>query len=96
MKKRFEKFIYIPDKRVCCSKIIILIVNNRIRFVRFSGGCPGLTKTITTLIQDKAIWDVIALLKGIECENRGTSCADQLCSALEGYLYERRHRFGRN
>jgi uncharacterized protein (TIGR03905 family) len=27
--------------------------------------------------------DVVAKLKGIDCESRGTSCADQLSKALE-------------
>lgn len=52
--------------------------------VNFLGGCPGNTQAVAKLVEGKKIDDVIALLKGINCR-AGTSCPDQLATALLKY-----------
>ena len=52
--------------------------------VSFLGGCPGNTQAVAKLVEGKKIDDVIALLKGINCR-AGTSCPDQLATALLKY-----------
>ena len=51
--------------------------------VRFEGGCHGNTQGIGLLTRGMQAADVIARLEGIDCKGRGTSCPDQLATALE-------------
>lgn len=68
-----------------CSREILLDVDEKgiVRNVQFIGGCAGNTKGVATLVEGMKIDDVIAKLKGIDCNGRGTSCPDQLAKALE-------------
>ena len=52
--------------------------------VKFIGGCPGNTQAVAKLVEGKTIDEVISLLKGIQCR-AGTSCPDQLATALIKY-----------
>ncbi len=52
--------------------------------VKFIGGCPGNTQGVAKLVEGKNIDEVISLLKGIQCR-MGTSCPDQLATALIKY-----------
>jgi uncharacterized protein (TIGR03905 family) len=69
----------------CSRKITIDIneANNTINSVAFLGGCNGNLQGISSLVKGKSIDEVIASLKGIDCNMRGTSCPDQLARALE-------------
>ena len=79
-----EKFEY-QQKVVCSSNIILNIEGDTIKRVEIVGGCPGNTLGISKLCVDKNIDEVIELLHGIPCRNRGTSCPDQLAKALMEY-----------
>ena len=70
-------------KVVCSRSIDIELDGDRIKSVKFNGGCNGNTKGIASLVQGMKIDDVIARLKGTDCGGRGTSCPDQLARALE-------------
>ena len=54
------------------------------------GGCPGNAELVTRLLEGKPIEEVLECLIGIDCRN-GTSCPDQLASALhevnKGHLH---------
>ena len=50
--------------------------------VAFFGGCNGNTKAVAKLVQGKSVDDIVDLLAGNLCANRGTSCADQMTIAL--------------
>ncbi len=52
--------------------------------VSFKNGCRGNLQAVSRLVEGKHIDEVIFLLKGINCR-AGTSCADQLATALEKY-----------
>ena len=69
-----------------CSKIIEFEVdeNNKLRSVKFTGGCNGNLQGVTRLVEGKDIDEVEALLKGVICRN-GTSCPDQLSKAIAKY-----------
>ena len=67
---------------VCSSKIIVEIEDNLIQQVQFIGGCPVNTMGVSKLCVGKSVDEVIALLSGIDCRGRGTSCPDQLANAL--------------
>ena len=68
-----------------CSRLIDIELNddNTIFNVAFAGGCQGNLQGISSLVKGQKAEDVIARLKGIECGSKGTSCPDQLATALE-------------
>ncbi|WP_069997726.1 TIGR03905 family TSCPD domain-containing protein [Cellulosilyticum sp. I15G10I2] len=72
--------------RVCSSEIHFEIEDNIIKEVSFVRGCAGNALGISALVKGLKPEEAIAKLKGIDCKGRGTSCPDQLASALEAYI----------
>lgn len=68
-----------------CSKLINLEVDddNRISDVSFVGGCNGNLKGLCSLVKGMRVEEVKSKLDGICCGNKGTSCPDQLCRAID-------------
>ena len=67
---------------VCASHIEYEIdKDNKVRKVKFMGGCPGNGFAVASLVEGMDVDDAIKRLRGIPCRN-GTSCADQLAKAL--------------
>lgn len=75
----------IYNTRGTCARQILLDINDddMINSVEFVGGCNGNLQGIAALVKGKKIDDVISVLKGIDCNFKGTSCPDQLAKALE-------------
>lgn len=70
-----------------CSRIIEYEVKDgKVYNVRFQGGCHGNLQGIAALIEGMSVEEVIKKLKGIDCRGRGTSCPDQLATALQANL----------
>ncbi len=69
-----------------CSRQILFNVDadNKMRDVRFIGGCGGNLQGIAKLVEGKDIDEVASLLSGIRCRNN-TSCPDQLAKAVLEY-----------
>ena len=66
-----------------CSKLITIDFDETtgtIRSVKFLGGCPGNTQGICRLVQGRKADEIIAMLGGIDCRNRGTSCLREITS----------------
>ena len=87
---KIKRFIY-PTKGVCPPEIHFKINRGHIEDIRFvGGGCPGNAQLVTRLLEGKPIEEVLECLIGIDCRN-GTSCPDQLASALndvdKGHLH---------
>lgn len=76
------KYTY-ETKGTCSRKIEFEIENGIVKNVKFTGGCNGNLKAVSALVEGKTKEKVIALLKGIKCGDKGTSCGDQLAKALE-------------
>ena len=72
----------------CSQQILIDAEGDTIKAVQFIGGCTGNTQGVARLAAGRKIEEVIALCKGIQCR-AGTSCPDQLATALELMLKER-------
>jgi uncharacterized protein (TIGR03905 family) len=70
---------------VCSIKMDFDIENNIIKDINIIGGCNGNLKGIKSLIIGQDIDYVIEKLKGIKCNNKNTSCPDQIAIALEEY-----------
>lgn len=68
----------------CSQMILIDTEGDTIKHVEFIGGCHGNTQGISILVEGMKVDDVIAKCKGIQCR-AGTSCPDQLATALELY-----------
>ena len=78
------EYIYNPQG-VCSMRMIFDIENNIVKSLKIIGGCPGNTVGVSKLVEGKNIAEIIQLLKGIQCGNKGTSCPDQIAEALEEY-----------
>lgn len=67
-----------------CSRLIELELDEdeTILNIKFTGGCNGNTQGVSKLCIGRKASEVIDLLKGIDCNGRGTSCPDQLATAL--------------
>lgn len=70
----------------CSSLINIEIENNILKSVEYIGGCNGNLKGIASLVKGMPVEEVINRLKGIRCEDKETSCPDQLVQCLEKYI----------
>ena len=69
-----------------CSRQITYEVtsDNKVKNVKFIGGCMGNTQGVAKLVEGRNIDEVISLLSGIKCRGN-TSCPDQLSKALQEY-----------
>lgn len=67
-----------------CSQMIDIEVNEDgiITDLHFTGGCNGNLKGICALAKGHTAAEVKALLGGITCGSKMTSCPDQLARAL--------------
>ena len=82
-----KEITFIPEG-VCSQQIDICVVNDTIRSVVFTKGCPGNTQAVSRLIEGMLIDTAIAKLDGILCREKTTSCPDQLAKALKSMKIE--------
>lgn len=77
-------------KGTCSTKIAFDIDGDVITNVRFTGGCNGNLKAVPRLVEGMTVEQIEEKIKGVQCGNRGTSCADQLARAVrEAYESQR-------
>ena len=71
-----------------CARIIDFDLDdqNKIRNLRFTGGCNGNLKAISKLCEGKTLVEIETVLNGNTCGPRSTSCADQLAKAIREVL----------
>ncbi|MBQ2767633.1 MAG: TIGR03905 family TSCPD domain-containing protein [Clostridia bacterium] len=72
---------YAP-KGVCSRMIDIVVEDNIVKQVSFTGGCSGNTQGVSRLVEGMDVNEAIARLTGIRCGFKDTSCPDQLACAL--------------
>lgn len=71
------------NRGVCSRKTVIdLAPDGTINDISIIGGCNGNTQGLTKLLKGMKAEDAIERLRGINCNGRGTSCPDQVASAL--------------
>ena len=73
---------------VCAKQISFELEDKRLHNVVFHGGCPGTTSAISRLLEGRDAAEAASLLRGNDCDGRGTSCADQLAIAVEEALQQ--------
>jgi len=81
MKKTIEEYVYCPSG-VCSSRFTFKIKDDIIEELRIDDGCEGNLKGISLLLTGMNIDRVIEVFQGIECEEKSTSCPDQIACAL--------------
>ena len=85
----FFSLIYIlyvyeyKTKGICSTKIDFDIKDGKLYSVCFEDGCDGNLKALSALLEGMDTSEAVKRLKGLNCEDRGTSCADQLTKAIE-------------
>lgn len=73
---------YTP-KGVCSTKIEFDIVDGVLHNVVYQSGCNGNLQAVGRLVEGMDAKEAVARLKGIKCGSKGTSCADQLATAIK-------------
>jgi len=75
-------------KGVCSKKIDFELDQDIVRNIQFYGGCDGNLKALSTLLDGMKADEITKKLAGNRCGLKSTSCADQLCQAIDGALKE--------
>ena len=84
-----QTYAFTPSPMVCSRRITLELDGDVIESVEFFGGCPGNLTGISRLLKGRQAGEVIALLEGVHCGPKPTSCPDQLASALKEILKKR-------
>ena len=67
---------------VCSQQLQFGLEDGKVHNVSFYGGCNGNLKAISTLVDGWTVDEITSKLAGNTCGFKQTSCADQLCIAL--------------
>lgn len=78
-----ERFVYATHGTCSRSIEVELDDDGTIISVKFIGGCSGNTQGVAALVRGMKASDAISKLEGIRCGSKGTSCPDQLATALK-------------
>ena len=71
---------------ICSKKITFDIEDGKIFNLKFLGGCPGNLSALVRLLEGADAMRTADILRGNQCGNKGTSCADQLAIAIHEAL----------
>jgi len=66
----------------CSKKINFELREGKVYSVSFEEGCRGNLKALGVLVEGMDAEELVKKLKGLQCGKRGTSCADQLATAV--------------
>lgn len=80
-----ETYDIIPQN-VCCDRISVWVEGDAIASVQFEGGCPGNAEALARLLAGMPVERAMSVLHGVDCEGKGTSCADQFARGLASKL----------
>lgn len=79
-------YLYETRGAVCSSSIKVTLQGDVVQDVEFEGGCDGNLKAIRRLVRGMTADQVEGLFLGVTCEDRGTSCPDQMARAVREAL----------
>lgn len=74
----------------CSTSIDFEVRDGVITYCKINDGCTGNTVAVSKLVVGRKVLDVIEMLKGIPCQEDGSSCPAQLAHALERYVAKQR------
>jgi uncharacterized protein (TIGR03905 family) len=67
----------------CSSHIQLQLEGDIVKKVKFINGCDGNSQGIARLAEGLTVEEIKKRLSGIRCENKCTSCPDQLAKAVD-------------
>ncbi len=73
-------------KGTCSREILFSIEDEKVKNIKFIGGCDGNLKAIAKLAEGMEARKVAQLLRGNTCGFKTTSCGDQLACAIDKAL----------
>lgn len=79
------KIEYCPTG-TCSRKIEIDVEDGVVRNVCVSGGCSGNLQGVAALCRGRRALEVAAVLEGIKCGTKSTSCPDQIAQAIRSAI----------
>lgn len=77
------EFVEFIPEGICSKKITFEIKDGKIHNLKFYGGCHGNLSAISILLEGADAVKAAEMLRGNQCRDKGTSCADQLAIAIE-------------
>ncbi len=69
-------------KGTCASRITFDLDGDVVKNVKFTGGCNGNLKGISSIVDGMTVEEIGKRLDGITCGFKNTSCPDQLAKAV--------------
>ena len=66
----------------CSNKIFFELRDGKVYSVSFEAGCNGNLKALGILVEGMEAEELVRKLKGLHCDDKKTSCADQLAIAV--------------
>lgn len=78
-------YLSVQPRGVCSQQIDIVLKDDVIQSVTYTGGCSGNTQGVAALLKGMTVDEAITRLEGIRCGMKSTSCPDQLAIALKMY-----------
>jgi uncharacterized protein (TIGR03905 family) len=69
----------------CSTKISFDVEDGKLHSVKFEDGCDGNLKALGLLVEGMDAGEIYNKLNGLRCDDRETSCADQLAKAIQQY-----------
>ena len=72
-------------KGTCSSRITFDLDGDVVTNVKFTGGCNGNLKGISSIVDGMTVEEISKKLDGITCGFKNTSCPDQLSKAIREY-----------
>lgn len=76
-----------PSALVCSVRIDLdLDEDGRIHNLRYERGCNGNLQAVGRLLEGMEAGKAAAILHGVNCNDRGTSCTDQLSRILSAAI----------
>lgn len=73
-------------KGTCSTQIQFDLEDNKVRNVRFTGGCNGNLQAVSRLVEGMTVDEISQKCEGIKCGFKNTSCADQLVKGIQQAL----------
>jgi len=79
----------VPSSLVCSVQIDFRLEDGKIHDLTYTRGCEGNLRAIGRLLEGKDAREAAAILSGVDCHGRGTSCSDQLSRILNSINSDR-------
>lgn len=81
--RRYKAMKYeYKTKGTCSSRITFDLDGDIVTNVKFTGGCNGNLKGISSIVDGMTVEEISKKLDGITCGFKNTSCPDQLAKAV--------------